>query len=70
MENFLPSKEYWDLIENGILVVEAGVEQTEAQHKLIKEQKLMDLKAKNYIFQAISRDVFETILNKDTSKNI
>jgi len=31
--------------------VEAGVEKTEAQRKLIKEQKLMDLKAKNYLFK-------------------
>lgn len=47
-----------------------GVEPTEEQQKLIKEQKLKDLKAKNYLFQAISRDVLETILNKDTSKSI
>ena len=30
----------------------------------------MDFKAKNYLFQAISRDVLQTILNKDTSKKI
>jgi hypothetical protein len=57
MENFLRSKEYWGLIENGILVLPDGVQPTEAQHKLIEEQKLKDLKAKNYLFQAISRDV-------------
>lgn len=70
MENFLRSKEYWDLIENGILVMAAGVEPTEEQRKLIEEQKLKDLKAKNYLFQAISRDVLETILDKETSKSI
>jgi hypothetical protein len=57
MENFLRSKEYWGLIENGILVLQDGVQPTEAQRKLIEEQKLKDLKAKNYLFQAISRDV-------------
>ena len=52
------------------MVVEAGVEKTKVQRKLIKEKKLMDFKAKNYLFQAISRDVLQTILNKDTSKKI
>ena len=70
MENFLRSKEYWDLIENGILMVADGIEPTEAQCKLIEEQKLKDLKVKNYLFQAIDREVLETILKRDTTKNI
>lgn len=72
MENFLRSKEYWDLIENGISgVVTQGVEdQAEAQHQVIEGQKLKDLKAKNYLFQAIDRNILETILDKDTSKGI
>ena len=56
MENFLRSKEYWDLIENVILVVANGIEPTKAQHKLIEEQKLKDIKVKNYLFQAIDRE--------------
>nr|KYP55395.1 hypothetical protein KK1_001607 [Cajanus cajan] len=32
--------------------------------------KLKDLKAKNYLFQAIDRSILETILCKDTSKDI
>ncbi|GJR34914.1 retrovirus-related pol polyprotein from transposon TNT 1-94 [Tanacetum coccineum] len=32
--------------------------------------KLKDLKAKNYLFQAIDRSILETILNKATSKDI
>ncbi|KAH0737556.1 hypothetical protein KY290_036261 [Solanum tuberosum] len=32
--------------------------------------RLKDLKAKNYIFQAIDRSILETILCKDTSKQI
>jgi len=70
MENFFRSKEYWDLIENGILVVADGIKPTEAQHKLIEEQKLKDLKVKNYLFQAIDREVLEIILKRDTTKNI
>lgn len=32
--------------------------------------KLKDLKAKNYLFQAIDRSILETILSKETSKDI
>ena len=32
--------------------------------------KLKDLKAKNYLFQAIDRSIMETLLCKDTSKQI
>jgi len=70
MENFLRSKEYWSLIENGIPAAAEGVELTEGQKKAIEDQKLKDLKAKNYLFQAIDRSVLETILNKDTIKSI
>ena len=68
MENFLLSKEYWGLVENGIPVAAEGL--TDAQRKNIEDQKLKDLKAKNYLFQAIDRSVLETILNKDIAKNI
>ena len=68
MENFLRSKEYWGLVENGILATAEGL--TDAQRKNIKDQKSKDLKAKNYLLQAIDRSVLETILNKDTAKNI
>ncbi|CAL2265082.1 unnamed protein product [Prunus armeniaca] len=77
MENFLCSKEYWDLVEKGISVVvtqsvSTGVEteQAQAQCKLVEGQKLKDLKAKNYLFQAIDRNIMETILDRDTSKSI
>lgn len=70
MENFLRSKEYWNLIEQGIPIAEAGVELTEGQKKVIEDAKLKDLKVKNYLFQAIDRSVLETILNKDTAKTI
>lgn len=70
MENFLRSKEYWSLIEQGIPTVEAGAELTGAEKKAIEDAQLKDLKAKNYLFQAIDRTVLETILNKDTAKSI
>ncbi|XP_073049032.1 uncharacterized protein [Primulina eburnea] len=68
MENFLRSKEYWGLVENEIPAAAEGL--TDAQRKNIEDQRLKDLKAKNYLFQAIDRSVLETILNKDTTKNI
>lgn len=70
MENFLRSKEYWQLVETGITVPESGSVLTEAQLKAIETEKLKDLKVKNYLFQASDRTIMETILNKDTAKNI
>ena len=56
-------------METGIAESEAGVVLTDSQKKGLEEIKLKDLKAKNY-FQAIDRTILETILNKDTSKQI
>jgi len=70
MENFLRSKEYWVVVENGVSVAAKGVTLSEAQKKTYEEQKLKDLKAKNYLFQALDHSILETIINKDTSKSI
>ena len=70
MENFLRSKEYWSLVEVGIPVVADETDLTDAQKKIIDDQRLKDLKAKNYLFQAIDRSILQTILKKDTTKDI
>jgi len=70
IENFLRSKEYWGLVETGILVATGGTAPTEAQQHQIDEQKLKDLKAKNYLFQALGHSILEMILKKDTAKDI
>nr|DAD33650.1 TPA_asm: hypothetical protein HUJ06_012501 [Nelumbo nucifera] len=70
MKNFLRSKEYWDIVENGVTEPIAEETLTEAQNKALADRKLRDLKAKNYLFQAIDRSILETILQKDTSKHI
>jgi hypothetical protein len=70
MENFLRSKEYWGLIEEGIPEAREGTDLTEAQSKAISDLKLKDLKAKKFLFQAIDRTVIETLLKKDTAKDI
>ncbi|PNY00067.1 retrovirus-related Pol polyprotein from transposon TNT 1-94 [Trifolium pratense] len=68
MENLLRSKEYWNLIEDGVIVALAGASQEQIQ--LVNESKLKDLKAKNYLFQAIDRSILETILARGTAKEI
>ncbi|KAJ9537520.1 hypothetical protein OSB04_030253 [Centaurea solstitialis] len=52
MENFIRSKEYWSLIELGI-PEEGGSTPSTAQQKTINDQKLKDLKLKNFLFQSI-----------------
>jgi hypothetical protein len=68
MENLLRSKEYWHLVEVGVTPAPANptAEQIQADNAL----KFLDLKVKNYLFQAIDRTVMETILNRNTAKDI
>ncbi|MCI45306.1 retrovirus-related Pol polyprotein from transposon TNT 1-94, partial [Trifolium medium] len=68
MENLLRSKEYWSLIEDGVIVALANA--TAEQRRLADESKLKDLKAKNYLFQAIDRTILKTILTRDTARHI
>jgi len=70
MENFLRSKEYWQVVFEGIQELEVVTAVTEVQRKEIEGLRLKDLKAKNYLFQAIDRSILENILCKDTSKHI
>ncbi|XP_017441106.1 uncharacterized protein LOC128193881 [Vigna angularis] len=70
MENFLRSKEYWPLIEDGITTYLAGTMLTTAQEKQQEDQKLKDLKVKISLFQAIDRTILETVVQKETSKQI
>ncbi|XP_069146978.1 uncharacterized protein [Solanum lycopersicum] len=68
MENFLRSKEYWNVVESGVAEPATGA--TEAQKTEFEVLKLKDLKVKNYLFQAIDRSILETILCKETYKKI
>ena len=70
MENFLRSKEYWQVVDSGVAKPKAGIALTETQKTELEGLKLKNLKAKNYIFQAIDCSILETILNKNTSKQI
>lgn len=71
MENFLRSLEMWNLVEEGVPSPAIGTSPaSEAQRKRVAEAKLTDLKVKNFLFQAIEREIIETILDKMTSKAI
>ncbi|KAK2989971.1 hypothetical protein RJ640_004134 [Escallonia rubra] len=70
MENFLRSKEYWQVVESGVREPANDAVMTDAQKSELEGRKLKDLKAKNYLFQAIDRSILETILSKETSKDI
>ncbi|GAU29997.1 hypothetical protein TSUD_160820 [Trifolium subterraneum] len=68
MENLLRSKEFWGAIEDGVTVAPPNA--TAEQLKITNDSKLRDLKVKNYLFQAIDRSILETILQRDTAKEI
>ncbi|PON46509.1 hypothetical protein PanWU01x14_251550 [Parasponia andersonii] len=68
MENFLQSKEYWQVVSEGIAEPAAGTTMTDTQRTTLEEQRLKDLKVKKFLFQTIDRSILETILCKDTSK--
>lgn len=70
MNFFLKSKEYWTLVETSITGLENESALTEAQKKTLDDQRLKDLKAKNYLFQAINCVVLEIILKKDIAEDI
>lgn len=71
MENFLRSRELWSLVEDGIPAMSIETTQaSEVHNKSVEEAKLKDLKAKNFLFQSIDREILETILDKGTSKAI
>nr|GEY71933.1 putative copia-type polyprotein [Tanacetum cinerariifolium] len=54
----------------GIPVIGEETQPTKAQRTTLEEAKLKDMKAKNYLFQAIDRSILETMLTKDTAKDI
>jgi hypothetical protein len=58
------------LVKTGYVEPEVRIAMTEAQRKKLEELRLKDLKVKNYLFQTIDRTILETILKKNTSKQI
>jgi len=58
----------WSLVEEGIPTL--GAAPTKAYRRSVSEANLKDLKVKNYLFQAIDREILETILDKSSSHDI
>ncbi|KAH1072736.1 hypothetical protein J1N35_025064 [Gossypium stocksii] len=70
MENFLRLKEYWQVVEFGVQEPTTRVTLSMIEKVEMEFLKLNDLKAKNYLFQAIDRATLEIICCKETSKYI
>ena len=64
MENFLRSKEYWHVVETGLSAVAVDADLSDEQKKVVADKRLKDLRAKNYLFQAINRSILEIILDR------
>jgi hypothetical protein len=56
------------LIKNGVTLAPPNA--NAEQIRVANESKLRDLKVKNYLFQSIDRSILETILVRDTAKDI
>lgn len=70
MENLLRSKEWWELVETGITLPERNVILTGQQRTELAEQRLKDLKVKNYLFASIDKTILKTISKKESAKDI
>ncbi|KAJ1390896.1 gag-polypeptide of LTR copia-type [Sesbania bispinosa] len=58
------------VIESGIQEPKENESFSAAQQKALDEAKLKDLKAKNYLFQAIDKSILKTIPQKETTKQM
>ncbi|CAM8942104.1 unnamed protein product [Rhodiola kirilowii] len=70
MENLLRLKEFRSMVENGVKEPRKEEDISAAQQKLLDDARLKDLKAKNYLFQAIDKSILKTITHKATSKQL
>jgi len=61
IENLLRSKEYWSVVESEIKEPMENELISVVQQKALDEAKLKDLKAKNYLCQAIDKSILKTI---------
>ncbi|KAI3713826.1 hypothetical protein L1987_72412 [Smallanthus sonchifolius] len=70
MKTLLRSKEYWVVIEPGYNEPREGVELTATQQASLEAMRLKDLKAQNYLFQSIDKQIIKTMTHKETAKQI
>lgn len=70
MENFLRSKDLFDMVETSYEELSKGNALLAVQQQRLTTLKLKDLKVKNYLFQSIDQTILETMLQKKMSKEI
>lgn len=70
MKTLLKSKEYWDVIDPGYDEPREGTVLSAAQQTQLETMRLKDLKAQNYLFQSIDKQIIKTMTLKETSKQI
>ena len=70
MENLLRSKEYWKVVSEGYQDQAEGKALSEVEARNLEELRLKDLKAKNYLFSSIDKNILKTITNKGTAKEL
>ncbi|KAD6118940.1 hypothetical protein E3N88_10211 [Mikania micrantha] len=70
MENLLRLKEFWIVVKDGVREPQDGEILTEAQKSVLETMRLKDLKARNYLFQSIDRQIMRTITQKESAKMI
>ncbi|XP_076893096.1 uncharacterized protein LOC143545022 [Bidens hawaiensis] len=70
MKTLLKSKEYWAVIEPGYTEPQEAAELTATQQENLDAMRLKDLKAQNYLFQSIDKQILKTMTHKETAKQI
>ncbi|KAJ0847396.1 putative RNA-directed DNA polymerase [Helianthus annuus] len=70
METLLRSKEFWCVIESEIREPREGETLSTAQKTQLDALKLKDLKARNYLFQSIDKQILRTMTQKESAKQI
>ncbi|KAD5316822.1 hypothetical protein E3N88_16768 [Mikania micrantha] len=70
MKTLLRSKEYWSVIDPGFTEPREGVELMAAQRTDLETMRLEGLKAQNYLFQSIDKQIVKTMTHKETAKQI
>lgn len=70
METLLRSKELWHLEEVGYDKSDKDVVINEAEKAKLADLRLKNLKVKNYLFATIDKTILNTILQKNTAKEL
>ncbi|KAJ0509944.1 putative RNA-directed DNA polymerase [Helianthus annuus] len=70
METLLRSKELWVAIEIGFKEPREGEQLTPTQRTNLEAMRIKDLKARNYLYQSIDKQILKTMTQKESAKKI